>query len=270
MDPFIHDPNFTFIQHDVVNPLDLPKIDQLYHLACPASPDHYQANPIRTAKISFLGTLNMCGIAKRHKARLLLTSTSEVYGDPLVHPQPETYHGNVSITGPRSCYDEGKRIAESLCMDYHRQHDLDIRIARLFNTYGPNMQKNDGRVISNFINQALDNSPITIYGTGRYTRSFCYIDDMVNGLIDFMNQDTYIGPLNIGNDDEITIQSVADLILSLVPTSTSVITYEPSVEDDPKCRKPDLTLAKSLIHWQPKISLNTGLIQTLNYFRGIV
>lgn len=257
--------NFELIRHDIIDPIKL-EVDEIYNLACPASPFHYQYNPIKTIKTSFLGTMNMLGLAKRVKAKILQASTSEVYGDPLVHPQPESYRGNVNPIGPRACYDEGKRAAETLCFDYHRQHKVDIRVVRIFNTYGPNMQINDGRVVSNFIVQALKNEDITVYGDGKQTRSFCYVSDLVRGMIDFMNQEQHLGPINLGNDGEFTILELAKKVIQLTH-SKSKITFKPLPEDDPLQRKPDLSLARKLINYEPKIKLEEGLIKTIEYFK---
>lgn len=257
--------NFELIRHDIIDPIKL-EVDEIYNLACPASPVHYQYNPIKTIKTSILGTMNMLGLAKRVKAKILQASTSEVYGDPLVHPQPEPYRGNVNPIGPRACYDEGKRAAETLCFDYHRQHKVDIRVVRIFNTYGPNMQINDGRVVSNFIVQALKNEDITVYGDGKQTRSFCYVSDLVRGMIDFMNQDQHLGPINLGNDGEFTILELAEKVIQLTH-SKSKITFKPLPEDDPLQRKPDLSLARKLINYEPKIKLEEGLIKTIEYFK---
>lgn len=257
--------NFELLRHDIIDPIKL-EVDEIYNLACPASPVHYQYNPIKTIKTSILGTMNMLGLAKRVKAKILQASTSEVYGDPLVHPQPESYRGNVNPIGPRACYDEGKRAAETLCFDYHRQHKVDIRVVRIFNTYGPNMQINDGRVVSNFIVQALKNEDITVYGDGKQTRSFCYVSDLVRGMIDFMNQDQHLGPINLGNDGEFTILELAEKVIQLTH-SKSKITFKPLPEDDPLQRKPDLSLARKLINYEPKIKLEEGLIKTIEYFK---
>ncbi len=256
---------FEFIRHDLVNPI-LLEVDQIYNLACPASPVHYQFNPVKTVKTNVMGTLNMLGLAKRVKARILQASTSEVYGDPAVHPQPETYWGNVNCIGLRSCYDEGKRLAETLMMDYHRQNQVDVRIVRIFNTYGPRMALNDGRVISNFITQALRGQPVTIYGDGRHTRSFCYISDLVNGIIAMMEQDDFIGPVNLGNPSEISISELAEKIIKATSTTTK-IKHLPLPPDDPVKRCPDIGLARSKLNWQPEVSLEQGLKQTIDYFR---
>jgi UDP-glucuronate decarboxylase len=262
----LENPNFEFIRHDVVESLWL-EAEQIYHLACPASPVHYQFNSIKTAKTSFLGTYNMLGMAKRLKSRFLLASTSEVYGDPEVHPQPESYWGHVNSVGIRSCYDEGKRIAETITMDYFRQHQTDVRIARIFNTYGPQMDPRDGRVVSNFVVQALKNQPITIYGKGDQTRSFCFVSDLVEGLVRLMNQTQTLGPVNLGNPGEFTILQLAQEVLKLIPESKSQIEYKPLPQDDPKQRKPDITLAKKYLQWEPGISLQSGLLPTIAYFR---
>lgn len=259
--------NFEFIRHDVTFPLYL-EVDQIYNLACPASPVNYQKDPIQTTKTSVIGAINMLGLAKRLNIKILQASTSEIYGDPLVHPQIESYWGNVNPIGIRSCYDESKRVAESLFFDYHRQHNLDIRIARIFNTYGPKMHINDGRVVSNFIVQALQNKNITIYGDGSQTRCFQYIDDLVSGLITLM-QSEHTGPYNIGNSIEYTIKELAETIIFLTE-STSKITYVNLPSDDPKQRRPDISLSKKDLNWQPKISLNTGLLSTINYFKNII
>jgi UDP-glucuronate decarboxylase len=252
-------PNFELIRHDITEPIRL-EVDQIYHLACPASPVHYQSNPIKTIKVSFLGTSNMLGLAKRVKARMLMASTSEVYGDPDVHPQPEEYHGNVNPIGIRSCYDEGKRIAETLCFDYHRQHDVDIRVARIFNTYGPRMLENDGRVVSNFIAQSLQGRPLTVYGDGTQTRSFCYVSDLVDGLMKLMAGDHH-GPINLGNPEEYTMLELAQKVRD------REIIFKPLPQDDPKQRKPDITKAKTLLNWQPTISLDAGLTETIAEFK---
>jgi UDP-glucuronate decarboxylase len=259
--------NFKFIQHDIINPLELDeKIDQVYNLACPASPVHYRENPIRTVKANIIGVINMLGLAKRHKARILQASTSEVYGDPLEHPQKESYLGNVNPIGPRACYDEGKRVAETLFFDYYREHGLEIRVARIFNTYGPRMSPNDGRVVSNFIVQALKGDDITIYGNGSQTRSFCYVSDLVDGLIKLMNS-SEVGPINLGNPAELTIAGIAEKILELTGSKSKII-YKELPENDPKKRKPDITLAKARLSWEPKVPLEEGLQQTIRYFNN--
>jgi UDP-glucuronate decarboxylase len=257
-------PRLELIRHDVVNPIML-EVDQIYHLACPASPVHYQYNPVKTIKTNVIGTLNMLGLAKRLKARILLASTSEVYGDPAVHPQKEEYWGNVNCIGPRSCYDEGKRVAETLMMDYHRQNGVDIRIARIFNTFGPRMAINDGRVISNFIVQALTGKEITIYGEGQQTRSFCYVSDLVEGLVRLMESERFSGPVNLGNPEETTILEAAHLILALTG-SPAALAYRPLPPDDPTRRRPDITRAGELLKWRPTVPLETGLKETIPYF----
>jgi UDP-glucuronate decarboxylase len=256
-------PNFELIRHDITEPIRL-EVEQIYHMACPASPVHYQYNPIKTTKVSFLGTSNMLGLARRVKARLLMASTSEVYGDPSVHPQPEEYWGNVNTIGIRSCYDEGKRIAETLCFDYHRQHDVEIRVARIFNTYGPRMLENDGRVVSNFISQSLRGNPLTVYGDGSQTRSFCYVSDQVDGLIKLMNGE-HTGPINIGNPEEYTILELAQNVRDRIAPGQEII-FKPLPQDDPKQRKPDITKATQLLNWQPSISLQAGLTETIAEF----
>ena len=259
--------NFELIRHDVVNPIQL-EVDRIWHLACPASPIHYQSNPIKTSKTSFLGTYNMLGLARRLKARILFSSTSEVYGDPEIHPQSEEYKGSVNPIGIRSCYDEGKRVAESLCFDYQRIHNTEIRVARIFNTYGPRMAANDGRVVSNFIVQALREEPLTIYGNGSQTRSFCYVDDLIEGLISLMNSDES-GPINIGNPDEFTIKELANLVIKKT-NSRSKLIYLPSLQDDPLQRKPVIEKAKNKLNWTPKIGLNNGIENTISYFKDIL
>ena len=260
------DYRFELIRHDLVNPI-LVEVDQIYNLACPASPVHYQYNPVKTVKTSVMGTLNMLGLAKRVKARILQASTSEVYGDPTVHPQPETYWGNVSCIGLRSCYDEGKRVAETLMMDYHRQNEVDIRIVRIFNTYGPRMALNDGRVMSNFITQALRGQPLTIYGDGNHTRSFCYVSDMVKGMIAMMEQDEFTGPVNLGNPQELSISELAENIIKTTG-STAGMEYQSLPPDDPVRRCPDISLAKTKLNWEPEIDFKTGLSQTIEYFKN--
>src|SRR5688572_22138764 len=254
----LHDnPHFELIRHDVIEPI-LLEVDQIYNLACPASPVHYQYNPVKTVKTSVMGMINMLGLAKRVRARILQASTSEVYGDPLIHPQREEYWGNVNPIGVRSCYDEGKRLAETLMMDYHRQNQVDIRIARIFNTYGPRMLENDGRVVSNFIVQALRNQPLTIYGKGEQTRSFCYVDDLVKALMKLMNTDAFHEPVNLGNPTEFTIKELASEVME-VCNSKSELIHLPLPEDDPKQRKPNITRAKTLLGWTPTIQLRAGL-----------
>jgi UDP-glucuronate decarboxylase len=256
--------NFELIRHDITEEI-LLEVDQIYNLACPASPVHYQNNPIKTIKTNVLGTLNMLGMAKRVKARILQASTSEVYGNPLEHPQKETYWGNVNTIGIRSCYDEGKRISETLCFDYNRYNNVDIRVIRIFNTYGPRMHVEDGRVVSNFIVQALQNKNITIFGDGSQTRSFCYVDDLVNGILKMMNQDNFVGPVNLGNDGEFTVKELAEMVISLTNTK-SKIEYKPLPSDDPSRRRPDLSLAKEKLNYTANISLKEGLLKTINYF----
>jgi len=259
--------SFEFLRHDIVEPLTV-EVDQIYNLACPASPVHYQFNPVHTTKTSVNGAINMLGLARRTKARILQASTSEVYGDPEVHPQPESYWGRVNTVGPRACYDEGKRCAETLFFDYHRQHKLEIKVIRIFNTYGPNMHPNDGRVVSNFIVQALQNKDITIYGTGLQTRSFQYVDDLLEGMLRLMNSPAdFTGPVNIGNPDEFTIKQLAEKVLELIPESKSKLIYKPLPQDDPRQRQPDISLAKEKLGWTPKVKLNEGLQKTVDYFR---
>ncbi|GAB4819821.1 hypothetical protein N2152v2_006867 [Parachlorella kessleri] len=258
-------PNFELLRHDVVEKL-LLEVDQIYHLACPASPVHYKYNPIKTIKTSFIGTMNMLGLAKRTKARFLLTSTSEVYGDPLQHPQTEEYWGNVNCIGERSCYDEGKRAAECLTMDYHREHAVEVRIVRIFNTYGPHMALDDGRVVSNFVAQALRNEPLTIFGDGQQTRSFQYIDDLVKGLVAVMDNDEHIGPFNVGNPGEFTMIELAELVREVVNPSVE-ITFVENTADDPARRKPDITKARTLLGWEPKVALREGLARMVDDFR---
>ena len=261
--------NFEVIRQDVCFPLYI-EVDEIYNLACPASPVHYQHDPIQTTKTSILGAYNMLGLAKRTGAKILQTSTSEVYGDPTIHPQPETYWGNVNPIGPRSCYDEGKRVAETLFFDYHRQHGVKIKVARIFNTYGPRMAVNDGRVVSNFIVQALRGDDITVYGRGQQTRSFCYVDDQVAGLMKLMASDNEVtGPVNIGNPEEFTIQELAQQVIELTG-SGSQIQYQPLPRDDPQQRRPDITLAQTLLDWNPVVKLHSGLPKTIDYFRQVL
>jgi UDP-glucuronate decarboxylase len=257
-------PGFEVIRHDVIEPI-LLEIDRIFHLACPASPVHYQYNPVKTVKTNVMGTINMLGLAKRVRARLLHASTSEVYGDPQVHPQPETYWGNVNPIGPRSCYDEGKRVAETLCFDYHRQNDVDIRVVRIFNTYGPRMLENDGRVVSNFVVSALRGEDITVYGEGSQTRSFCYVDDLVSGLVAMMAQDSEVGPVNLGNPEEFTILQLAELVLELTGSSSRIV-YRELPQDDPTRRRPDISKAEGLLGWSPSIPAREGLVRTIGYF----
>ncbi len=261
--------HFEVIRHDLVNPIFL-EVDQIYNLACPASPIHYQYNPVKTVKTSIMGAINMLGLAKRVKAKILQASTSEVYGDPTSHPQKETYWGNVNTIGLRSCYDEGKRCAETLFFDYHRQNKVNIRVARIFNTYGPRMHPNDGRVVSNFIIQALRDKPITIFGDGNQTRSFCYVDDLIKGVISLMNgPDDFVGPVNLGNPVEYKILDLAQEIIRLTQ-SNSQIEFLPSPMDDPKRRQPEISLAKKKLGWEPKIDLEEGLKRTIQYFKDLL
>ena len=263
----LNNKNFEFIRHDITEEIKL-EVNQIYNLACPASPVHYQFNPIKTIKTSVLGITNMLGLAKRVKARILQASTSEVYGDPLMHPQKEEYWGNVNPIGIRSCYDEGKRVAETLMMDYHRQNNVDTRIIRIFNTYGPRMSENDGRVVSNFIVQALKGKDITIYGDGLQTRSFCYVDDLVKGMISLMEKENYFEPVNVGNDGEFTIKELAEQVIELTKSKSKII-YKDLPSDDPTKRKPDLTRAKKELGYEPTIKLKDGLIKTIEYFKNI-
>jgi UDP-glucuronate decarboxylase len=261
--------HFELIRHDLVNPIFL-EVDQIYNLACPASPIHYQYNPVKTTKTSVMGAINMLGLAKRVKAKILQASTSEIYGDPTVHPQRETYWGNVNTIGPRACYDEGKRCAETLFFDYHRQNKVNIRVVRIFNTYGPRMHPNDGRVVSTFIIQALRGEPISIFGDGTQTRSFCYVDDMVEGLIKMMEgPDHFVGPVNLGNPKEHTILELAQLVIKLAG-SPSGLEFFPAPEDDPKRRQPDIGLARRELDWEPKVAVEEGLEKTINYFRELL
>jgi len=263
--------SFELVEHDVTNPLDISGLDRIYNLACPASPPHYQKDPVFTWKTSVIGSLNMLELAQKNNCRILQASTSEVYGDPRVHPQPETYWGNVNPVGVRSCYDEGKRAAETLFFDYQRKYKTGICVVRIFNTYGPYMDPEDGRVVSNFIIQALKNDDLTVYGNGSQTRSFQYIDDLIQGMIAMMeNEKRFIGPVNMGNPDEFSVLELAQKILSLIPESKSKITYKPLPSDDPKQRKPDIILAKQKLGWQPKVKLEEGLIKTIDYFREIL
>jgi UDP-glucuronate decarboxylase len=263
----LNHPDFELLRHDVTFPLYV-EVDQIYNLACPASPVHYQWDPVQTTKTSVIGAINMLGLANRLKAPILQASTSEVYGDPLVHPQDESYWGNVNTIGIRSCYDEGKRCAETLFFDYQRQHNLEIRVIRIFNTYGPRMHPNDGRVVSNFIMQALTNQDITVYGEGNQTRSFQYVDDLIEGMVRMMNNDSgFSGPVNIGNPVEFTIKELAEEVLKLLPESKSKIIFQPLPSDDPMQRKPVITLAKEKLGWEPSIQLREGLIDTIAYFR---
>ena len=265
----LDNPRFEVIRHDVTFPLYI-EVDEIYHLACPASPIHYQRDPVQTTKTAVHGSINMLGLAKRTGAKILLTSTSEIYGDPLVHPQTEDYWGNVNPIGPRACYDEGKRAAETLFFDYHRQHNLKIKVVRLFNTYGPRMHPNDGRVVSNFVVSALTGKPITIYGEGRQTRSFCYVDDLINGLIAMMNSaDEVTGPINLGNPGEFTIAELAAEVIKQTGVNPG-IEYLPLPPDDPTRRQPDITRAKQTLGWEPTIELESGLAKTIEYFRSLL
>ncbi|NER39754.1 MAG: SDR family oxidoreductase [Oscillatoria sp. SIO1A7] len=264
IEKWLNNPYFELIRHDITEPIRL-EVEQIYHLACPASPVHYQYNPVKTIKTNVMGTLNMLGLAKRVKARILLASTSEVYGDPDVHPQTEDYRGNVNCIGIRSCYDEGKRVAETLAFDYHRQNNVDIRVARIFNTYGPRMLENDGRVVSNFVVQALRGIPLTVYGDGSQTRSFCYVDDLVEGLMRLMNGD-HIGPINLGNPGEYTILELAEKIQKIINPEAE-IEFKPLPEDDPRQRQPDITRAKTWLEWEPTVPLDQGLQLTIKDFQ---
>jgi UDP-glucuronate decarboxylase len=262
----MNNPRFEFIRHDITFPLYV-EVDEIYNFACPASPIYYQFDPVQTTKTSVHGSINMLGLAKRLKAKILQASTSEVYGDPEVHPQPENYWGKVNPIGVRSCYDEGKRCAETLFFDYHRQHNLRIKVVRIFNTYGPRMHPNDGRVVSNFIVQALKGEDITIYGDGRQTRSFCYVDDLIEGIIRMMNsEDHFTGPLNIGNPNEFTILELAEKIITLSASKSKLI-FKPLPPDDPRQRRPDITLAREKLSWEPKTQLSEGLMRTIEYFK---
>ncbi len=260
--------NFELIRHDVTEPI-LLEVDRIFNLACPASPVHYQFNPVKTIKTSVMGAINMLGLAKRVHARILQASTSEVYGDPAIHPQKEDYWGNVNPIGIRSCYDEGKRVAETLFMDYHRQNKVDIRIVRIFNTYGPRMLMNDGRVVSNFIVQALKGEDLTIYGDGTQTRSFCYVDDLIEAFVRMMNQEEIIGPVNVGNPGEFTMLELAQAVLEQTGSKSKIV-YQPLPGDDPKMRRPDISLAKKALGWEPKVELREGLQKTIEYFKAIV
>ncbi len=264
----IGNPNFVFVEHDITEPLEAGdmKIDQIYNLACPASPVHYQSDPIATIKANTIGIINVLEFARRQGARIFQASTSEIYGDPLEHPQKESYRGNVNPIGPRACYDEGKRVAETLFFDYQRRHKLDIRVARIFNTYGPRMARNDGRVVSNFIVNALAGNPVALYGEGNQTRSFCYVDDLIDGFYKLMNVEGFVGPVNLGNPGEFTVRELAEKII-LATDSISEITHLALPEDDPKQRKPDIALAKSKLGWEPKVPLVEGIKKTIEYFR---
>ena len=265
----LNNKNFKFINHDITIPFFEDNVDEIYNLACPASPIHYQFNPIKTIKTCTLGVINMLGLAKKNNAKILQASTSEIYGDPKIHPQKEDYNGNVNLLGPRACYDEGKRCSETLFMDYYRAHELKIKIIRIFNTYGPNMAVGDGRVISNFINQAIKNEDITIYGDGSQTRSFMYIDDLINAMIKMMETDkNIIGPINLGNPNEITINNLAELVIKLT-NSDSKIVFKSLPSDDPKKRNPDIIKANKILGWNPSLELTEGLNSTINYFNKI-
>jgi UDP-glucuronate decarboxylase len=261
----LSNPDFELIRHDIIQPI-LLEVDEIYNLACPASPVHYQYNPVKTIKTSIMGALNMLGLAKRVRARILQASTSEVYGDPTLHPQPEDYWGNVNPIGPRACYDEGKRCAEALMFSYHRQNNVDIRVVRIFNTYGPRMLPNDGRVVSNFIVQALRGEDITIYGDGTQTRSFCYVDDLVEGLLAMMKNEEFSGPINLGNPHEFTMMELAEMVKEMTGSSSKLV-MRPLPEDDPRQRQPDISLAKEALGWEPSISLEEGLRRTIEYFK---
>ena len=265
----IGNPYFELSRHDITFPLYV-EVDEIYNLACPASPVHYQNDPVQTTKVNVHGSINMLGLAKRIKAKILQASTSEVYGDPIVHPQPETYHGNVNCIGPRSCYDEGKRCAETLFFDYYRQHKLNIKVARIFNTYGPKMHLNDGRVVSNFIVQALRGKPITIFGDGTQTRSFCFVNDLIEGLVRLMDSnDDVTGPINLGRPGEFTILALAEKILELSGSSSEII-FKELPADDPRQRKPDITLARDILNWEPEVELDEGLKKTIAYFHKVL
>jgi UDP-glucuronate decarboxylase len=264
---FLDLPNFELVEHDITKPIEM-RVDAIFNLACPAAPGHYQYNPIKTMKTSVLGAIHTLGMAKANQVKIFHASTSEVYGDPAVHPQPETYRGNVNPIGPRACYDEGKRAAETLMFDYHRMHGVDIRVARIFNTYGPHMHPFDGRVVSNFIVQALQGEDITVFGDGSQTRSFCYVDDLINALLLMMEADGATGPINLGNPNEFTILELANKTIELVGSDSKII-MKPLPEDDPTQRQPDITLAKATLGWEPTIQLNEGLAQTIDWFRKI-
>jgi len=267
--PLLNEPNFEFMRHDITFPLYL-EVDEIYNLACPASPIHYQNDPVQTTKVNVHGAINMLGLAKRVKAKIFHASTSEVYGDPEVHPQPESYRGSVNPIGPRSCYDEGKRCAETLFFDYLRQHKLRIKVARIFNTYGPNMHPYDGRVVSNFILQALQNKPLTVYGDGSQSRSFCYVDDLIDGFLRLMqSSDDFTGPVNLGNPVEFDMIELAKQVKELTNSKSEII-YEPLPEDDPRQRQPDITLAKDKLGWEPKVPLREGLEKTIAYFSDLL
>jgi UDP-glucuronate decarboxylase len=263
---FEHD-HFQFINHNIIDPLDLDcEIDEIYHLACPASPPTYQKDPVYTLKTNFIGTMNLLELAKKKSAKILLASTSEIYGEPQLSPQSESYRGNVNTIGIRSCYDEGKRIAETLFMDYHKQYNIETRIVRIFNTYGPRMDRHDGRVVTNFIRQILDNEPITLYGDGSQTRSFQYIDDLLDGLVKLMDTD-YNYPINIGNPNEITVKQLASILIEITDSTTNLV-YKPLPLDDPTNRNPDISLAKNILNWEPRIDLKTGLLKTIHHLQN--
>ncbi len=266
--PFLDNPNYELIEHDIINAIEL-EVDEIYNLACAGSPPHYQADAIHTTKTNVYGIINMLGLARKNNAKIMQASTSEVYGDPEVHPQTEDYHGNVNPDGIRACYDEGKRCAESLCFDYMRTHGVDIKIARIFNTYGPHMDPKDGRVVSNFIVQALRGEPLTVYGDGSQTRSFCYVDDLINGFIKLMASEDFTGPVNLGNPGEFSVKELAEKTL-LMLDSDAEVTYLPLPSDDPTKRKPDISLAKEKLQWQPDIVLDEGLKKTIDYFRSVI
>lgn len=269
IEQLLKNPNFEFMRHDVTLPLYV-EVDQIYNLACPASPIHYQHDPVQTTKTSVHGAINMLGLAKRTKARFFQASTSEVYGDPEEHPQPESYWGRVNPIGTRACYDEGKRCAETLCFDYHRQHQMEIKVVRIFNTYGPRMHPQDGRVVSNFIVQALRNDPITIYGDGSQTRSFCYVDDLIDGFLKMMNSPAgFVGPVNLGNPGEFTMLELAEMIIKLT-NSKSKLSFIPLPSDDPRQRQPNISLAQEALKWSPRVELEDGLKKTINYFTSIL
>lgn len=270
IDPFSSEPRFHLLEQDVTDPIDVHAVDQIYNLACPASPPHYQFDPIMTRRTNFIGAMNVLDLATRTGGRVLQASTSEVYGDPLVHPQPESYRGNVSITGIRSCYDVGKMDAEGLFFDYQRVHNADVRVIRIFNTYGPNMRSDDGRVVSNFIVQALQDKDITIYGDGSQTRSFQYVDDLIEGMCRMMNQDSISGPVNLGNPVEFTIKELADTVLRMIPQSQSRVIQMDIPLDDPQQRRPDASLAKQYLDWQANVPLNEGLAHTISYFQQVI
>lgn len=267
LEPFKQNPNFEFIRHDIMNPLYV-EVDEIYNLACPASPVHYQHNPTQTTKTSVYGAINMLGLAKRTGAKILQASTSEVYGDPEIHPQTEDYWGKVNPIGIRACYDEGKRVAETLFFDYWRKHDLEIKVIRIFNTYGPRMNANDGRVVSNFIVQALQNKDITMYGSGKQSRSFCYVDDLVTGMIAMMNSEKeVVGPINLGNPNEFTMIELAEKVIAMTGSKSPII-FERLPQDDPRQRQPDISKAKEILDWQPLVELEEGLSKTVEYFKG--